>query len=104
MIQAIPMPVTEIAFGIVTSALGFDKLAPADQVKALLDMSAEELSAKLNGIPLPIAAVLDDDVIHTKVTYKCLAENETLESTFPGIKWCKTVMMGDCQFDVSALL
>lgn len=98
-IQPIPQGVAEIAYGIVTSALGLDKLSPADQVKALLDIPAEELASKLAKVGYPLAAVIDDDVVKTPTTYTGLANTDALETIFPGIKWCKTIMMGDCQFD-----
>lgn len=63
LVQPLPLQVAEIAYGIVTSVLGLDKLSPAEQVEALLAIPAEELSAKLAGVPFPVAAVVDGDIV-----------------------------------------
>lgn len=99
LIQPIPPSVADVAYGIVTSALGLDKLSPTEQVKALLEMPAQELSSKLSTVPYPLAAVLDNDIVKAAPTYTSLANPDAIETTFPGIKHCKTILMNDCQFD-----
>lgn len=63
LIQPLPLQVAEIAFGIVTSKLSLENLSPADQVKNIVEISAQELSAKLAGVPFPLAAVVDGDIV-----------------------------------------
>lgn len=53
----------EFAFGIVTSILGLENLQPTDQVKSIVETPAHELSAKLAGVPFPLAAVVDGDIV-----------------------------------------
>ncbi|ROW15694.1 hypothetical protein VPNG_02190 [Cytospora leucostoma] len=100
LLQPIPQEVAEVAYSILTSILGLDGLPPAEQVKALLEIPATQLSAKLAAAPpIPIAAVLDGDVIRSRTTYAGLSNTDTLESVFPGAEWCKTILLGDGQLD-----
>lgn len=89
----------ESAFGIVTGALGLEKAQPAEQVKSLLDMPAAELSAKLAKVPFPLAAVVDDDVVRATPTFAGLADTASIDKLFPGVKYCKTILIGDGQVD-----
>lgn len=98
-LQPFPMDVAETAYGIMTSVLGLDGLPPAEQVKALLEMPAAELSAKLIGAPIPISHVIDGDIVPSGGTYAGLADTESVRSLYPGTEWCKTIMVGDGQFD-----
>lgn len=80
--------------------MGIDKLSPAEQVRHLLDTPATDLSSKLAGVPLPLQAVVDNDVVKQTPTYALLAAAaDSLETLFPGAKWCKTVAAGDCAVD-----
>lgn len=99
LIHPLPAGVAEVAFGIVTNALGLEKVQPAEQVKALLEIPAAELSAKLSKTPFPLAAVIDDDIVKSTPTFARLADTASIEKLFPGIKWCKTLMIGDSQVD-----
>lgn len=63
LIQPLPLQVGDISFGIVASVLGLDKLQPAEQVEAITSTPAQELSAKLAGVPFPLAAIVDGDVV-----------------------------------------
>lgn len=100
MLQPIPQEVAEVAYSILTSIMGLDGLPPAEQVRALLEVPATQLSAKLAAAPpIPIAAVIDGDIIPSKTTYAGLSSTDTLESIFPGAEWCKTILVGDGQLD-----
>lgn len=63
LIQPLPPQAAEAAFGIVTGALGLDKLDPSEQVKALVALPAQDLFAKLAGVSFPLAAVVDGDIV-----------------------------------------
>lgn len=98
----------DLAFSAVTSLLGLTDLAPADQVQSLLSLPAQELSAKLAHAPLPINALLDNDIVKAIPSYTTIAaaaaatggsEEGQLSTLFPGTKWCKTIHMGDSQLD-----
>lgn len=99
LIQPIPLEVAEIAYSVATKVLGIESQSPADQVKSLLKIPAEELSAKLGHLPVPLSATLDGDVIHSKTSYASLADTKSIEKEFPGIDYCKSILLGDGQFD-----
>lgn len=102
----------DVAFDAITSHLGLGGLAGPERVQALLDIPAEELSAKLAGVQAPLNAVLDGDIIKQVPSYAGLAafardynkdKDEASSSSssplFPGAGWCRTVLVGDSQLD-----
>lgn len=99
LIQPIPLQVSEIAYDIATKVLGIDGQSPADQVKSLLKMPAEELLAKLGHLPVPLTAAVDAEVVRSKTTFAALATASPLEKEFPGTEYCKSVLVEDGQFD-----
>lgn len=99
LIQPIPLQVSEIAYSVATKVLGIDSQSPADQVKSLLKIPAEELSVKLGHLPVPLTAAFDGEVVRSKTTYASLANTSNLEKEFPGTDYCKFVLIGDGQFD-----
>lgn len=99
LIQPIPLEVTEIAYSVATKVLGIESQSPADQVKSLLKIPAEELSAKLGHLPVPLSAAHDGDVVPSKTSYASLADTGSLEKEFPGVAYCKSILLGDGQFD-----
>lgn len=82
-----------------TKVLGIESQSPADQVKSLLKLPAEELSAKLGHLPVPLSAAHDGDVVPSKTSYASLADTSSLEKEFPGVAYCKSILLGDGQFD-----
>ena len=101
LIQPLPLAVADFVGGVVAKTLGLGSLAPNEQVQALLEIPASDLEANLRGIPLPINSVLDGDIVRCTTTFDSLSQPQKLESMFPGIRWVKTILMGECQFDVS---
>lgn len=99
LIQPIPLEVTEIAYSVATKVLGIESQSPADQVKSLLKIPVEELSAKLGHLPVPLSAAHDGDVIPSKTSFASLADTKSLEKEFRGIDYCKSILLGDGQFD-----
>lgn len=100
LIQPLPPPVAETAFSIATSALGLAALPPSEQVHSLLALPPAEIVTKLAGTPLPLAAIADGDLVQTVPTYAGLADAASLETAlFPGAKWCKTILVGDAEWD-----
>lgn len=84
----------------VTKALGLESLSPAEQVRALLEMPAADLEAKLRNVPAPVCSVVDGDVIRGVTTYDVLSKAQEVDRLFPGIRSVKDVLLGSCQFDV----
>jgi carboxylesterase type B len=99
LIQPIPLEVSEIAYSTAMKVLGIEGQSPADQVKSLLKIPAEELSAKLGHLPVPLTAAVDGEVVRSKTSYAALANTGSLEKEFPGTDYCKSILLGDGQFD-----
>lgn len=99
--RPIPQEVAEASFKTTTQRFGIDNLPPEEQVQALLKTPTEELLTKLRGIP--IAPIVDGEIIPAVTTYRALLDPESALRLFPGSKWCERVLIGDCQFDVCRL-
>lgn len=83
-----------------TNILGLSALSPAEQVKSLLALPPSELVTKLAGVPVPLAAVVDGDIVKAVPTYTALADTAKLDTAlFPGAKWCKTIVISDNEWD-----
>lgn len=97
LIQALPYEEHEDNYKRVIAALGLRGAAPADRVKALLEIPGHELVSKLPPSILT-APALDNDLVLPGVTY---AEVQKLELNIPpGRHWCQDLMIGDNQLDV----
>lgn len=46
-----------------------------------------------------MSAAHDGDVVRSKPSYASLANSSSLEKEFPGVDYCKSVLLGDGQFD-----
>ena len=103
LLRPIPAEVAEMAFGMVVGALGAEGRSPADQVRALLDAPADEFATKIQP-GTPIMPIIDDDTLHAVTTYEALRDWDAVLKLFPAIEHCKSIVIGDCQFDVSSLM
>lgn len=102
--RSFPPEVAEMSYGMITQALGLESLPPAEQVRALLEIPAADLEAKLRGVPAPFGAVVDGDIVPRMTTFETLADTKGLASAFPGIRWTKNILVGDCGFDVGFII
>lgn len=100
--RPIQQEVAEVSFKTATQRFGIENLPPEQQVQALLKVPAKELPIKLMGVP--IMPVVDGDIIPATTTYKTLLDSDSTLKLFPGLKWCKRILFGDCQFDVCGTL
>jgi len=92
LIPKLPPPVTEHGYAAVCQALGLEELSGQDRVQALIKTSSDDLLTKL-GPNIPLMPALDDQVIPKALSFADLA--------VPGSSWCKEILIGDCQLDVS---
>ncbi|KAF2462453.1 para-nitrobenzyl esterase [Lineolata rhizophorae] len=96
MLKPLPPPVSEFAYAGVVEALGLKELEPAEQVKKLVEMPAEELMAKIPP-SVPLLPCVDGDMVKAMSTYEGLAD------TLAGMQWCKDMLIGDLRFDSHVL-
>ncbi|KAH8881346.1 alpha/beta-hydrolase [Thozetella sp. PMI_491] len=100
LIRPVPLQVAEIAYGIVTKALGIESLSPGDQISQLVQQSTSlEAREKLTNLPAPINAVVDGDFVRAAASYSMFANSETLKKDLPGTGWCEAIYMGDSRLD-----
>jgi hypothetical protein len=99
LMKPLPLFVSEFAYSSVLKALDVDKLPPEQHVQALMDVPAEEYLTKITPA-IPLTPVLDGDIITSNVTYAQWGDKEVARQ-LPGLKWCDSILIGDCQFDVS---
>ncbi|KAF2099803.1 alpha/beta-hydrolase [Rhizodiscina lignyota] len=101
--RPIPDPVAEMAYQMVTKALGLEDLSSEHQVEALLKAPPEDLVMK---IPpgTPIIPILDDEMLRGMTTYNILSDPESTAKLFPAMDACKRILVGDSQFDASVFM
>lgn len=93
----VPDAVAEASYQKAVRQLYLDGMNPKDRMKTLLEMDGQKLRATLlqGGFsPLP---VIDGDICPTGIDFKSLFDG-TLD--LAGKKWCKSLILGDCEFDV----
>ncbi|BEJ06734.1 hypothetical protein CcaverHIS641_0400030 [Cutaneotrichosporon cavernicola] len=105
LVKAKPMALAERSFAAALELLATDG-APVPsggkaQVQRYLDASMEDIREKI-GRKVPMAPLIDGDLIPRATTYAALADKREALKLFPGMKWCKRVLVGDCQMDGSA--
>jgi hypothetical protein len=70
-----------------------------ERVKAILGTPLERLAPL--AASLPLIPTLDGKVLVSGQSYEKLNDDLT---KWPGTQWCRSLMIGDCQFDVSILI
>lgn len=92
LLPKLPLPATEIAYGAVCQALGLQDMPPHDRVQALINTPAGKILSDI-GPSIPFMPVLDGEVLPKALTFA--------DPSVPGTSWCKEILIGDCQMDVS---
>lgn len=102
LMKALPRPVAEGTYQTVIQRLGLQDLPPSDRINALVKLDAQELLAKLPpGLPLLPSLDSDLGIKETKLVEIYKGPSGLLD--IPGKKWCKEIIIGDCQADVGAI-
>jgi hypothetical protein len=101
MLPPLPLPVAESAYVSVAKALNLENLSGPERVKAIVEMPIETLLAKTPPT-IPLMPVIDGDIIPGPTTFSQIS-SKVDDPTFPipGKQWCESLLVGDCQFDVS---
>jgi len=98
--KPLPPPVSEFAYSSVIDMFGLKGLSGSERIKALLELPAEKLLSVPPNIPL--MPVIDGDLIRNTLDFAHVSSKEdSSELDMPGRKWCKDLLIGDCQFDGS---
>ncbi|KAK1777632.1 Alpha/Beta hydrolase protein [Copromyces sp. CBS 386.78] len=96
LVKAKSMAMGERSFATALQLLGGD-----DGMEVLLKASPEDIREKI-GRQMPMGPLIDGKKIPAATTYAALADPDLAAGLFPGMQWCKRMMVGDCQMDGSA--
>ena len=97
MLKPLPLPVTEMTYGVIMKELGLENASVAERVQKLVTISPDELVAK-TPMTAPLVPFLDGDIVRSNTTFKKLEIGH--DETVPGRQWCAELMIGDCKHDV----
>jgi hypothetical protein len=101
--KPLPPPVSEFAYASVIEALGLQTHSEHDRVDALLKVPVGKILALFPPFSLPLMPVVDGDLIPGPVSFPQISSKVDQPGfSLPGKKWCEELLIGNCQFDVSA--
>ena len=80
-------------------SLGLEDLAVADRLKAMLSIPVESFYEKVSPA-VPLLPVIDDELIPGMLNFHQIS-TDGIKVVLPGTKWCESLLIGDCKFDVS---
>lgn len=90
------------AYEALTKELGVAKASPQEQMQTLL-REAETGSLGAHSRKYNLGPTLDGDLVPEALVFRNQVEPEAALKTFPGLRYCRRILVGDCQFDVSLL-
>lgn len=99
LIPPLPLAQHEDNYGRAIAALGLDSASTEERIHSLLEAPGQEIISRLAQSVIAAPAV-DNDLITDFPTFADLAD-PTVDVPL-GRKWCKALMIGDAQMDVSA--
>lgn len=101
--RPLPPPLSEFVYSSIMQNLGLGALSGPERIKTLLEIPISKIiEAGASGLPL--LPVIGSDSVPCAPTFAQLgskAEDPAL--VMPGRNWCKELLIGDCQFDVSTI-
>lgn len=96
-----PLAVADGNYQEALKVLDLDSLAPQERLQKLVSMDGQQLRSTLfeHGVaPLVSIPLVDGDLCPVGVDFKSVMDGSL---SLPGRKWCESVLLGDCAFDVS---
>jgi hypothetical protein len=96
LLKPLPPQAAESAYTAVVDKLGLGAMDPEERIKALKETAPEVLLAATAA--LPMLPVIDGELITVPATF---SQWSFKEKPLPGTKWCESIMIGDCEMDVS---
>ena len=99
LLKPLPSQVAESIYASAVDRLGLSAMTVEERIKALKETTAEDLLAATANLPL--LPVIDRELITVPATFSQWSFKEKLLS---GTDWCESIMIGDCEMDVSSCL
>lgn len=79
---------------------GLTNLSGDQRLEALDKINSHELLAKIPP-SVPSLPAIDNEFIHGVTTYETVKDwQNRSDPALPGLRWCRELLIGDCQFDV----
>ena len=104
LLRPLPTSVHQMFYQGFCEAQGIASLSEEERIQAIEKLNGHEMYSR---VPPSISSppVLDQDFLHSSPTFSS-AEQWSLngDASIPGLKWCKELLVGDCQFDVRTYL
>ena len=98
--KARPLELLEKFYGMTLSSLGLSSVPRAEQIQQLLTVPSEDFTTKL-GRSIAVAPVVDGENIPKAASFDIVNDKASFRRAFPGVGYCKRLMIGDCEMDVS---
>lgn len=100
-LQPLQRHISEMAYSLCVNALGIQSLSAEDRVKEIVHGPVSRLWEEITP-DIPLRPVIDNDIIYRSPTYQDFAgEPIQVEAALASAQWCKRVLIGNCQSDVS---
>ncbi|KAL2061092.1 hypothetical protein VTL71DRAFT_9144 [Oculimacula yallundae] len=82
-------------------AQGFEGISGDDRIRAIEDRESLELLLK-TPLSVPSLPALDHDLLNEEISFeKAKHWPDSQPPALPGLKWCKEIVFGDCEYDAS---
>ncbi|KAN0113063.1 carboxylesterase-like protein [Hyaloscypha variabilis] len=98
LLKPLPLEVKESTYAAAIAKLGFTSMTTEARIKALKEVAPEVLLAATAN--LPMLPTIDGELITVPGTFSQWSFKDKL---LPGMKWCESIMIGDCEMDSSVL-
>jgi len=96
LVKPVPPPFAESIYAAVVGKLGLAEKAPEERIQALKNATIEDLLSAT--AQLPLLPSVDGELITAPATFSRWSFQD---KTLPGTEWCESIMIGDCEMDVS---
>ncbi|KAK4199004.1 putative carboxylesterase [Triangularia verruculosa] len=101
LVKAKQPELAERSFKTALQLLNVSETEETAQIQCLLEVPMEDIREKV-GRKVPMAPIVDGDLVPRTTSYALMADTAQTTELFPGMKWCKRIMFGDCQMDGNA--
>lgn len=91
------------AFDLITAELGADSQSPTSKVQSLL-AAVKAKNIGPSGRRYGVGPVVDGDLVPHATSFSSLETPADVLECFPGVRYCKKIIVGDCEADVCGFL
>ncbi|PCG94964.1 Carboxylesterase, type B [Penicillium occitanis (nom. inval.)] len=93
--------VAETAYALCLKTLGIQELSETNRVRDIVHGPSPKLWTNIPAY-IPLRPVIDNDIVFRGPTHEDFSSGPfQVEAVLPGVKWCRRVLIGDCQSDAS---